>query len=63
MYYSENKREEIPVSEMSDLYVRRALKKMLLKQKKKFDEKMSIKVQMSNIEVNLQAMRKILDGE
>ena len=32
-------------------------------QKKKFDEKMSIKVQMSNIEVNLQAMRKILDGE
>ena len=63
MYYSENKREEIPVSEMSDLYVRRAFKKLLLKRKKKFDEKMKIKVQMSNIEGNLQAMRKILDGE
>ena len=43
MYYSENKREEIPVSEMSDLYVRRALKNMLLKEKKKFDEKCQLK--------------------
>ena len=30
-YYSESKEEEIPVSEMSDVYVRRAFKKMILK--------------------------------
>ena len=29
-YHSKSKGEEIPVSEMSDLYVRRALKKMIL---------------------------------
>ena len=38
-YYSKSKSEEMPVSEMSDLYVRRAFKKMILKEKKRFDEK------------------------
>ena len=38
-YYSKSKNEEMPVSEMSDLYVRRAFKKMILKEKKKVDEK------------------------
>ena len=33
-YYSKSKNEEMPVSEMSDLYVRRAFKKMILKEKK-----------------------------
>ena len=33
-YYSKNRDEEIPVSEMSDVYVRRAFKKMILKEKK-----------------------------
>ena len=31
-YYSKNRDEEIPVSEMSDVYVRRAFKKMILKE-------------------------------
>ena len=43
-YYSKSKGEEMPVSEMSDLYVRRAFKKMILKEKKRFDEKEKIKV-------------------
>ena len=32
-YYSDSKDESIPISEMSDVYVRRALKKMILKEK------------------------------
>ena len=32
-YHSKSKGEDIPVSEMSDLYVRRAFKKMILKEK------------------------------
>ena len=47
-YYSKSKNEEIPVSEMSDLYVRRAFKKMILKEKKRFDEKEKIKVFVRN---------------
>ena len=42
-YHSKSKNEDIPVSEMSDLYVRRAFKKMILKEKKRFDEKEKIK--------------------
>ena len=37
-YHSKSKGEDMPVSEMSDLYVRRAFKKMILKEKKRFDE-------------------------
>ena len=47
-YYSKSKNEEMPVSEMSDLYVRRAFKKMILKEKKRFDEKEKIKVFVRN---------------
>ncbi len=47
-YYSKSKNEEMPVSEMSDLYVRRAFKKMILKEKKRFDEKEKIKVFIRN---------------
>ena len=47
-YYSKSKGEEMPVSEMSDLYVRRAFKKMILKEKKRFDEKEKIKVFVRN---------------
>ena len=47
-YYSKSKSEEMPVSEMSDLYVRRAFKKMILKEKKRFDEKEKIKVFVRN---------------
>ena len=53
-YYSKSKSEEIPVSEMSDLYVRRAFKKMILKEKKKFDEKEKIKVFVRNAINNLE---------
>ena len=53
-YYSKSKGEEIPVSEMSDLYVRRAFKKMILKEKKKFDEKEKIKVFIRNAINNLE---------
>ena len=53
-YYSKSKNEEIPVSEMSDLYVRRAFKKMILKEKKKFDEKEKIKVFVRNAMSNLE---------
>jgi len=38
-YHSKSKGEDMPVSEMSDLYVRRAFKKMIQKEKKRFDEK------------------------
>ena len=47
-YYSKSKGEDMPVSEMSDLYVRRAFKKMILKEKKRFDEKEKIKVFVRN---------------
>ena len=53
-YYSKSKREEMPVSEMSDLYVRRAFKKMILKEKKRFDEKEKIKVYIRNAINNLE---------
>tara|TARA_R100001594_G_scaffold133725_1_gene174571 strand:- start:576 stop:770 length:195 start_codon:yes stop_codon:yes gene_type:complete len=47
-YHSKSKNEDMPVSEMSDLYVRRAFKKMILKEKKRFDEKEKIKVFVRN---------------
>ena len=47
-YYSKSKSEEMPVSEMSDLYVRRAFKKMILKEKKRFAEKEKIKMFVRN---------------
>ena len=53
-YYSKSKSEDIPVSEMSDLYVRRAFKKMILKEKKRFDEKERIKVFIRNAINNLE---------
>ena len=53
-YYSNSKSEEMPVSEMSDLYVRRAFKKMILKEKKRFDEKEKIKVFIRNAISNLE---------
>ena len=53
-YYSKSKSEEIPVSEMSDLYVRRAFKKMILKEKKRFDEKEKLKVFIRNAINNLE---------
>ena len=53
-YYSKSKNEEMPVSEMSDLYVRRAFKKMILKEKKRFDEKEKIKVFVRNAISNLE---------
>ena len=53
-YYSKSKNEEMPVSEMSDLYVRRAFKKMILKEKKRFDEKERIKVFVRNAINNLE---------
>ena len=53
-YYSKSKSEDIPVSEMSDLYVRRAFKKMILKEKKRFDEKETLKVFIRNAINNLE---------
>ena len=53
-YYSKSKGEEIPVSEMSDLYVRRAFKKMIPKEKKRFDEKERIKVFIRNAILHLE---------
>ena len=53
-YYSKSKGEEMPVSEMSDLYVHRAFKKMILKEKKRFDEKERIKVFIRNAILNLE---------
>ena len=53
-YYSKSKNEEIPISEMSDLYVRRAFKKMILKEKKIFDNKEKIKVYIRNALNNLE---------
>tara|TARA_Y100000588_G_scaffold291519_1_gene310652 strand:- start:329 stop:526 length:198 start_codon:yes stop_codon:yes gene_type:complete len=53
-YYSKNKDEEIPVSEMSDVYVRRAFKKMILKEKKRNDTKEKMKVFIRNAISNLE---------
>ena len=53
-YYSKSKNEEMPVSEMSDLYIRRAFKKMILKEKKVFDNKEKIKVYIRNAINNLE---------
>ena len=53
-YYSESKEEEIPVSEMSDVYVRRAFKKMILKNKNRFDKRGAIKVHVRNAMLNLE---------
>ena len=53
-YYSKSKNEEMPISEMSDLYVRRAFKKMILKEKKVFDNKEKIKVYIRNAINNLE---------
>ena len=47
-YHSKSKGEDIPVSEMSDLYVRRAFKKMILKEKKRNDHKDALKVNVRN---------------
>ena len=47
-YHSKSKGEDIPVSEMSDLYVRRAFKKMILKEKKRFDDKEELKMNIRN---------------
>ena len=53
-YHSKSKGEDMPVSEMSDLYVRRAFKKMILKEKTRFDEKERIKVFIRNAINNLE---------
>ena len=53
-YYSKSKSENMPVSEMSDLYVRRAFKKMILKEKKRFDEKEKIKTYIRNAILHLE---------
>ena len=53
-YYSESKEEEIPVSEMSDVYVRRAFEKMILKNKNRFDKREAIKVQVRNAMLNIE---------
>ena len=47
-YHSKSKGEDIPVSEMSDLYVRRAFKKMILKEKNRNDSKEKLKVNVRN---------------
>ena len=53
-YHSKSKNESIPVSEMSDLYVRRAFKKMILKEKKKSDDKGRIDTFIRNAVSNLE---------
>ena len=47
-YHSKSKGEDIPVSEMSDLYVRRDFKKMIMKERKRNDDKEKIKVNITN---------------
>ena len=47
-YHSKSKGEDIPVSVMSDLYVRRAFKKMIMKEKKRNDDKEALKVNVRN---------------
>ena len=53
-YYSDSKSESIPISEMSDVYVRRALKKMILKEKQRYDNKEKMKVYIRNAINNLE---------
>ena len=53
-YHSDSKDENIPLSEMSDLYVRRALKKMIIKEKQRTDKKEKIKVYIRNAISNLE---------
>jgi hypothetical protein len=53
-YRSDSKEEDIPISEMSDTYVRRALKKMIIKDKNRFDKKEKIKVHIRNAISNLE---------
>ena len=53
-YHSDSKDENIPLSEMSDLYVRRALKKMIIKEKQRTDKKEKIKVYIRNANSNLE---------
>jgi hypothetical protein len=53
-YHSTSQEKEIPVSEMSDLYVRRAFKQMILKEKKRFDSKEKIKVHIRNAMLDLE---------
>ena len=53
-YHSDSKDENIPLSEMSDLYVRRALKKMITKEKQRTDKKEKIKVYIRNAISNLE---------
>ena len=53
-YHSDSKDENIPLSEMSDLYVRRALKKMITKEKQTTDKKEKIKVYIRNAISNLE---------
>ena len=53
-YQSDSKGEDIPLSEMSDTYVRRALKKMIIKDKSRFDKKEKIKVHIRNAISNLE---------
>tara|TARA_Y100001963_G_scaffold110310_1_gene152544 strand:- start:381 stop:575 length:195 start_codon:yes stop_codon:yes gene_type:complete len=53
-YHSDSKDENIPLSEMSDLYVRRALKKMIAKEKQRTDKKEKIKVYIRNAISNLE---------
>ena len=53
-YYSDSKDESFPVSEMSDVYVRRALKKMILREKTRNDKKEKIKVFIRNAINNLE---------
>ncbi len=53
-YYSDSKNESIPISEMSDVYVRRALKKMILKEKQRYDNKEKMKVYIRNAINNLE---------
>ena len=53
-YHSKSKNEDMPVSEMSDLYVRRAFKKMILKEKTRCDEKEKLKTYIRNAINNLE---------
>ena len=53
-YYNTSQEKEIPVSEMSDLYVRRAFKQMILKEKKRFDNMEKLKVHIRNAMLDLE---------
>jgi|TARA_B100001123_G_C14967141_1_gene890086 hypothetical protein len=53
-YRSDSKDEDIPISEMSDLYVRRALKKMIIREKNRTDKREKIKVYVRNAISNLE---------